>query len=392
MTTPTPPSAAEVQSLIDEATGAANVTTYGPWWSVGPKAIDALRYLHARLLADEAAPSQPIDYSTEVMAGGGIARRLINCVQQGTMHEFRQIAIGESEELARAFIELLESRHILATPPAVAQPAPAPVEMRSDEVESLHFANLLDAQQTSDIKGAAAIIRDLVLDLRTFNEQLTGMQAQLAAKVARIAALEAENSDGRDVRQILRNDLAQRDAEIERLRESLSLASDASTKHANLANHLCEQLAAANARAEVAERERDALIEEYFKALGYVPDDKSFVHALLHIENAIGNRAADFAVAISERDALRAERDALRASSRARILDLEQQVLEAQPKAEMDMSGMGDAPVPAPLTDDQLATVLSRVTSPGVLACVDFVRREEAGRVIAAVRAQGGGA
>lgn len=69
-------------------------------------------------------------------------------------------------------------------------------------------------------------------------------------------------------------------------------------------------LAAALARAERAEGERDQLIQEYCEALGYEPDDKSFVHVLLHISNAIKNRKADVAVANYERDTLRTERDA----------------------------------------------------------------------------------
>jgi regulator of sirC expression with transglutaminase-like and TPR domain len=43
-----------------------------------------------------------------------------------------------------------------------------------------------------------------------------------------------------------------------------------------------------------------SLIKEYFNVLGYEPEDKSFLHALLHIRNAVLNQRADLSVALLE--------------------------------------------------------------------------------------------
>lgn len=40
------------------------------------------------------------------VAGLSIATRLLACIHNGTMHEYRQIAVGEAEDLARAHVTL----------------------------------------------------------------------------------------------------------------------------------------------------------------------------------------------------------------------------------------------------------------------------------------------
>lgn len=65
-----------------------------------------------------------------------------------------------------------------------------------------------------------------------------------------------------------------------------------------------EQLTAAlqkrDKEATQAEAQVKLLINEYFNVLGYEPEDKSFLHALLHIRNAVLNRRADLTVALLE--------------------------------------------------------------------------------------------
>lgn len=76
------------------------------------------------------------------VAGIDIARRLLDCIHNGTMHEYRQIAVQESEDLARAHIALVNS--INDTQPAQpAQDVAALVE-EAGEVEDCHPTHAAD--------------------------------------------------------------------------------------------------------------------------------------------------------------------------------------------------------------------------------------------------------